>query len=101
MSFATNSAKLANVAGVATALLVTASALWALFASLCHGMNGNIVGFGFMCETPACDPVLLLSIMPPQQVVIIAVLMLVFLGVPIGHLAYSTVKCLEKRLPPR
>ena len=101
MSFMGTNAKWAKAAGVGTAVLITASACWAIFASLCRGLDGKIVGFGLMCEAPACDPQSLFSIMPAHQALIVALIVLIFLGVPIGHLAYSAVGRWVRPLPPK
>jgi ABC-type antimicrobial peptide transport system permease subunit len=101
MSSVTSLSKMAKFAGVSTAVLVTASASWTLAASLCHGIDGKIVGFGLMCEAPACQPQSIFSILPPHQMLITALLMLIFLGIPIGLLAYTTVGRWQKPLPPR
>jgi len=92
--------KWAKVAGIGTALLITAIASWTWFASLCLGIDGRIVGFGFMCEAPACDPQPLFSIMPTHQALASALVMLIFLGIPIGLLAYAIVRRWFKSLPP-
>ena len=92
--------KWAKVAGIGTALLITAIASWTWFASLCRGIDGRIVGFGFMCEAPACDPQPLFSIMPTHQALASALIVLIFVGVPIGLLAYATVRRWLKPPPP-
>jgi H+/Cl- antiporter ClcA len=53
-----------------------------------------------MCEAPACDPQPLFSIMPTHQALASALVMLIFLGIPIGLLAYAIVRRWFKSLPP-
>ena len=53
-----------------------------------------------MCEAPACDPQPLFSIMPTHQALASALIVLIFVGVPIGLLAYATVRRWLKPPPP-
>ena len=102
MSLVNANAKLAQAAGVGVALLVTVSVVWTTLAGLCsRGLDGKLVGFGLSCETPGCDAQSLFSIMPAHQTLIMAAIVLVVLGVPIGHLAYTTVGQWLRLLPPK
>ncbi len=91
----------AKVVGVLTAIVVAVAGEWALGLALCREIGGSIHGFGLLCQAPGCDAQSVFSILAPGSAAVTGLLLLLFLGLPIGLLAYSTVDRWSKPLPPK
>ena len=92
---------ISKIVGTLTAIAVTVVGEWALALGLCRGSGRSILGFGLMCEAPACAPQSIFTIQTLDATLMTGFLMLIFIGLPIGLLAYSTVERWSRPLPPK
>lgn len=90
-----------KIVGTLTAVAITVIGEWALALSLCSGIGGSIRGFGLLCEAPACAAQSIFTLQTLDSTLTTGGLMLIFVGLPIGLLAYSTVERWSKPLPPK
>lgn len=90
-----------KIVGTLTAIAVTVVGEWALALSLCRESGGSILSFGLMCEAPACAPQSIFAIQTLEATLMTGLLILVFVGLPIGLLAYAAVDRWSRPLPPK
>jgi hypothetical protein len=92
---------ISKIVGTLTAIAATVIGEWALALSICRGIGGSILGFGLLCEAPACPAQSIFTIQTPGSTFTTGILMLIFVGLPFGLLAYSTVERWSRPLPPK
>ena len=91
----------AKIIGVASAVVVAAAGEWALLLGLCRKIGGTIHGLGLLCQVPGCDAQSVFTILTPGSAAVTWLLLLLFVGLPIGLLAYSTIERWSRPLPPK